>query len=318
MDAAEAPMDLFAIEVAAGPLLTGFGALLGARPDLPPRARKLYRERVGHFLTWVRETGGFGDALHCARGRDRAVDAYLGAAVADRGVAGRTLELSLRALNAFYEWLGLGPPAVPRVLIAPADPRALELGERRAVLRAAAERGPRAYALLVFGLDLGVGTAELVTLDLAGLDLGKWPGQLGIPDQGGGSRTVPLSPVSRAAVAAWLPERRRILRGEEHRALFLTEQAPPRRLLQRTLEDAVRAIGRDAGVDLSPEALRATAEQKLLREGLAPEVVAGRLGGVVPSPAARRNEPGRKSLRGRPRVPVPGSEQLDLFGGPTG
>ncbi|MEV6280930.1 site-specific integrase [Nocardia sp. NPDC051832] len=309
MDAMEAPMDLFAIEVAAGPLLTGFGALLGARADLAPRSRKVYRERVRDFLAWIRETGGFADALHCARGRDRAVDAYLGAAVADRGVAGRTIELSLSALNAFYEWLGLGRPAVPRVMTTPVDPRALALAEQRAVLRAAAARGPRAYALIVFALDLALGTAELAAMDLTGLELAKWPGQLGIPESAGGSRTVPLTPVSRAAVAAWLPERRRILRGEEHRALFLTEQAPPRRLLQRTLDDVVRGIGRDAGVELSAEVLRATAEQKMLRDGIAPEVVAVRLGG----PPTRAAAPRPRITRRPPRLPLPGSEQLELF-----
>ncbi|MEV0252379.1 site-specific integrase [Nocardia sp. NPDC050712] len=306
--------DLYSIEVAGGPLLTGFTALLAGRVDLTPRMRKAYRERVGHFLGWVRETGGFGDALHCARGRDRAVDAYIGVAVADRGVAGRTVGLSVTALSAFYEWLGLGGPPTPRVMVEPVDPRALELAQQRAVLRAAADRGPRAYALIVLGLELGSSAAELVALNLTGVDLAEWPGRLTIPEAEDGARTVTLNPVARAAVVAWLPERRRILRGEAHRALFITEQAPPRRLLQRTLDDVIRTVGRDAGVELAPGALRATAEQKLLRAGESADAVAARLGRPDSTPN-RRAAPRREYPRRRARPLVRGAEQLDLFGG---
>ncbi|MGW0248493.1 tyrosine-type recombinase/integrase [Nocardia goodfellowii] len=311
VNAPDAPLDLFSIEVAVDPLLTGFTALLAGHRDLAPRSRKAYLERVAHFLTWIRETGGLADALHSARGRDRAVDAYLGAAVADRGVAGRTINLSLTALNIFYEWLGLGELPMPRVLVDPVNPHTLELTEQRAVLRAAAARGPRAYALVVLGLDLGPRKSELVDLDLAGVDLAKWPGQLTIPETTGGSRTVPLGPGARTALVAWLPERRRLLRGHEQRALFITEQAPPRRLAQRTLDDAIRAIGHDAGVDLSPGLLRATAEQRMLREGLAPELVATRLGRRGSDRASTLLE---QAPRRRTRVPLTDSEQLDLFG----
>ncbi|MFF0496367.1 hypothetical protein ACFYU5_08195 [Nocardia aobensis] len=59
-------------------------------------------------------------------------------------------------------------------------------------------------------------------LALTGLDLADWPGALAITDSSGGTRIVPLQPGTRAALVAWLAERRRLLRGHpEQIALFL-------------------------------------------------------------------------------------------------
>ncbi|MFI9634146.1 hypothetical protein ACIHAX_15765 [Nocardia sp. NPDC051929] len=63
-------------------------------------------------------------------------------------------------------------------------------------------------------------------------------------------------------------------RPPEQVALFLTEHAPHRRLAVRTVADA--------GLDISPGTVRATAEQRMLREGLPPTVVAARLGQQAP------------------------------------
>ncbi|WP_159851232.1 hypothetical protein [Nocardia sp. CY41] len=50
----------------------------------------------------------------------------------------------------------------------------------------------------------------------------------------------------------------------------------------RTVDDAIRAVGADAGLDISPGTLRATTEQRMLREGLPPAIVAARLGQQAP------------------------------------
>ncbi|WUA09407.1 hypothetical protein OG225_06905 [Nocardia sp. NBC_01377] len=93
----QAPGELSSVQIAASPILTRFTAALADRDDLAARSRETYRERVGHYLNWLRDTGGFDDALHSTIGRDRAVDAYLAIAVAERGIAGRTVNLTLTA-----------------------------------------------------------------------------------------------------------------------------------------------------------------------------------------------------------------------------
>lgn len=139
------------------------------------------------------------------------------------------------------------------MVVEPINPRTLGPSEQRALLRAAAARGPRAFAMIVLALDAGPRKSEIAALALTGLDLADWPGTLAITDSTGGTRTVPLQPGTRAALVAWLAERRRLLRGQpEQVALFLTEHAPHRRLAVRTVDDAVRAIGADAGLDISP------------------------------------------------------------------
>ncbi|MGY2148828.1 tyrosine-type recombinase/integrase [Nocardia gipuzkoensis] len=194
-------------------------------------------------------------------------------------------------------------------------PRTLGPAEQRALLRAAAARGPRAFAMIVLGLDTGPRKSEIPALALTGLDLGDWPGTLAINDSTGNVRTVPLQPGTRAALVAWLAERRRLLRGHpEQVALFLTEYAPHRRLAVRTVDDAIRAVGADAGLDISPGTLRATAEQRMLREGLPPAVVAARLGQQAPDRDRVRALLGGAAARPRNRLPLTGHEQLDLFG----
>ncbi|MEU2032632.1 tyrosine-type recombinase/integrase [Nocardia amamiensis] len=306
-------LGLFSIEIAADPMLAGFTAALADRDDLAVRSRETYLERVGHFLAWLGADRSHDDALHSPTGRDRAVDAYLTAAVEERGVVARTVNLTLTALTVFYTWLGLGAPATPRVVVEPINPRTLGPSEQRALLRAAC--GPRAFAMIVLGLDAGPRKPEIAALALTGLDLADWPGTLSITDSTGGSRTVPVQPGTRAALVAWLAERRRLLRGQsEQVALFLTEQAPHRRLAVRTVDDAIRAVGADAGLDISPGTLCATAEQRMLRKGLPPAVVAARLGQQAPDRDRVRALLGGAAPHPRNRLALPGSEQLDLFG----
>lgn len=100
----------------------------------------------------------------------------------------------------------------------------------------------------------------------------------------------------------------------EQVALFLTEHTPDRRLAVRTVDDAIRAVGADAGLDISPGTLRATAEQRMLREDLPSAVVAARLGQQAPDRDRVRALLGGAAARPRNRLALTGSEQLDLFG----
>ncbi|MET7772228.1 tyrosine-type recombinase/integrase [Nocardia sp. NPDC005366] len=307
-DAFDATGEFMPVQIAASPILTGFTASLTNRDDLAPRARDTYRERVGHYLNWLRDTGGYDDALHSPVGRDRAVDAYLTTAVHDRGIATRTIDLTLTALTTFYEWLGLGAPATPRAILDPLTPDTLSPTDQRAVLHAAAARGPRAFALIVLSLDVGPTNTEIAALDLTGLDLARWPGALTITDTTGAAREVPIQAGTRAALTAWLSERRRLLRGRpEQRALFLAEHAPHHRLAVRTIDDSIRSIGAAAGLDISPGSLRATAAQRLHHRGLPPAAIATRLGHRTPDPRRVLDHPART------RIPLGDNEQLDLF-----
>lgn len=308
---------LFSFEAATDPTLSGFDAALAARTDLTPRSRETYRERIGHYLRWLTEHTGHEDALHSADGRERAVDAYLRATREKHGITDRTANLTLAALHVFYDWLGLGAPTASYTAVDPAGPRPLSPPEQRRLLRAAAARGPRAFALITLGLDIGPRKWEFAALDLEALDLTGWPGTLTVTSPAGRHRDVPLRPGSRAALVSWLAERGQRLRAHhtpDPEALFLTDTTPYRRLAPRTVDDAVHTIGVDAGLSLSPGILRATAEQRMLREGLAPAIVAARLGQQAPDPDRVRALTGRVTPRPRVRVPPTGPEQLDLFG----
>ncbi|WP_216911397.1 tyrosine-type recombinase/integrase [Nocardia noduli] len=312
---AEDPFDtgeFMPVRIAASPILTGFTASLAGRDDLGREDRGTYGDRAGHYLAWLRDTGGYDDALHSPLGRDRAVDAYLTTAVHDHGIAARTVATAFTVLTAFYRWLGLGTPATPRAILDPLAPNTLSPIDQRAVLRVAAARGPRTFAMIALGLDVGPRKTELAALDLTGLDLARWPGSVTLTDATGATRQMPIQTGTRAALTAWLSERRRLLRGHsEQRAVFLAEHAPHHRLAIRTVDDAIRAVGVDAGIDISSATLRATAEQRLRGQGLPLSIIATRLG-------HHRSEPWRDHPAPSPRIRnrLPDHEQLDLFGDP--
>ncbi len=310
-------LKLFSMDAAATPITTGFDYALQDRDDLADRSRQTYLERVGHFMAWLDTHNGFDDALFSPAGRDRAVEAYLTAAVQERGVVGRTVNLTLSALAAFYTWLGFGAPTTPRAAVAPITPRTLSRSEERALLYAAAEkRGTRAYAMIALVLDIGLRKSEITTVQLAGLDLAHRPGRLTIgPTGSSDTRSVPLQPRTHTALRAWITERRRWLRNyPPQTALFLTAHAPHRPLTPRTVDYAIRTVGEKAGLDISPGTLRATAEQRMLHEGLSSNEVAARLGQQAPDPDRIRALCNTTTPRPRTRLALTHAEQLVLFG----
>ncbi len=296
------------------PVLIGFATWMTSRADYALRTRQTYLERVTTFMAWIERSGSqHSDALHTARGRDRAVDGYI-ADVAARDRAPSTINVSLAALDVFYCWLGLGSPRAITVADPQVVPRTLGDAERRALINAAASAGPRAMALIQLGLDAGPRESEIAALDVTALDLSEHPGAIDITDSIGAVRTVRIQPATRAALVAWLPVRQQLLgrdRAAGQPALFVSQRAPHGRLAARTVDDIVRDIGAAAGLVLAPGTLRATAELRELYAGSAPDAVAARFGQKVVNRARIQ-----ALLGGQPvsRRPLTNSEQLHLFG----
>lgn len=313
-DAAESVPD--PADFAYQPVLLGFGSALGARTDLKARTRQTYLERVRQYLRWVSGQEGYPDALTSPQGCDRAVTDYIAAAV-ERGAAGSTINVTRWALEAFYTWLGLPPPALAHADVGPIAPRTLDDRELRSLLREAAAAGPRAYALIVLALDdNGPRETELTNLDVSDLDLNEFPGRVSVTDPSGQIRTQQLQPGTRVALVAWLAQRASLLgdRTADTTALFTTLSPPYTRIAPRTVDDIVRSVGREAGVEVSPGMLRATAEQRQLRAGVPPVEVADRLGQRKSNPARVRALLADSSRGRRNRLALSRTEQLTLFG----
>ncbi len=150
-----------------------------------------------------------------------------------KGLAPRTLALTLSAWRGWFRWLGrhrgwkmnpvLGvrPPKaakpLPKVLSVDSTSRLLaeSAGEQPAQLR------DQAMFELLYSSGLRLG--ELVALDVGDGRLDLRQGEVTVTGKGAKTRTVPVGSKAREALRAWLEARNRIA-GPNERALFVGER----------------------------------------------------------------------------------------------
>jgi len=175
-----------------------------------------------------------------------------------------SVNLALAALDSFYSHLGLGRPVVRREELPGRAPRALSPEDQRRLLRSAERCSARDRAIVVVLLYTGLRLAELVALDVDDVRTSARKG-LVIVRSGKGDeyREVPLNALGRQVLDEWLAERKRLEPAEA--AVFLSRAGG--RLSKRSVDDAVRRVGKDAGLTLSPHVLRHTCLTALVRQG---------------------------------------------------
>jgi integrase/recombinase XerC len=261
------------------------------RLPLSANTRRAYRTRVANFLAWLvsADLDG-GDPLADPHARDYAVRDY----TRHLRVVGKkepaTINAVLAALDHFYRWRGLGPPNARRQDLPQLAPRALEPAEQRRLLRAV-ERSPSARdrALMLTLFYAGPRISEAAALEVGDVRLTARKGELAIRDgKGGTARKVPLHAEARAALAAWLADRARLLeqlaeRGRpaapaEQEALWLSRRGT--RLTTRAIDLLVRTLGAEAALEeeLSAHVLRHTCFTNLRRAGVDLVTIAGLAG----------------------------------------
>jgi|GEM_PF-2966382 len=267
----------------AGEALAGFETHLAGRGDLADNSRDTYMERVADWLAWLESTD-HPDALTESLARDRAVLAYRDHLLVERQLTVGTTKLALAAIDAFFKWRGLGPAAVARPRWRHPGLRTLDVGEQRALLRAAAARGHRDHAVIGLMLSNGLTVSECQLLADDEVHLTVDAGHMQIRSLDGQMRTAALANSTRQLIEAWRIERRAMLRGRRRRALFLSERMTPM-LSATTIDRIVRSTGREAGLvpDISPGTLRWTFQAQVLEVGIEPALVATVMGLVRPN-----------------------------------
>lgn len=218
------------------------------------------------------------DAGLVAAGSDD-LRAYI-AALARARLSPRTAARRLSALRQFYRFLfsegvrgddptdPLDPPRRGRPL-----PAILSEVEVDALLAAArAVEGPagrRLVALLEVLYATGLRVGELVRLPAAAAKTD--PRFLVVRGKGGGERVVPLGEPARAALAGYLPVRRRFTpAGRESRWLFPSPRARAGHLSRERVGQLLKALALDAGLDpgkVSAHVLRHAFATHLLARG---------------------------------------------------
>jgi site-specific recombinase XerD len=235
-------------------LLAAYLSWLEGRP-LAARSRETYAHQVRRYLGWLGDRSPVdGDPLAESDARDWAVRDYKRHLKAVERWKPASVNLALAALDSFYTQLGFGRPVVRREELPKSAPRVI------------AERAKaRDRAVVVVLLYTGLRLAELIALDVDDVKTSARKGLVVVRSgKGDAYREVPLNALVRQVLDEWLAERKtRAAEGE--RAAFVGRSG--RRLSKRSVDDVVRGLGKDAGVQLSAHILRHTFLTRMVRQG---------------------------------------------------
>ena len=183
--------------------------------------------------------------------------------------AAATVSKHLAALQDFYLWRGLGPlQGIRRHRVPRHAPRAMDPRAKLRYLRAVeACQSARDRAIALLPLYAGTRIAEIRALDVADVRLSAREGEIHLVGKGDKSRTVPVHPKLREALAAWLAERPS-RRGADPAALFISGRGT--RMTTDAIADVIDAITAAAGMDdhVTSHVLRHTFGTELTRSGV--------------------------------------------------
>jgi integrase/recombinase XerC len=264
------------------PAIEAFGRHLRAERGLSEQTRRAYMADVQRLAGFLGAEGG---AASVTRDDVRDWLASLHGAC-----SAATLGRRLAGVRAFFRFLqregrveldptaGLPAPKQPRRAprplsvddcwaLAEHDGAATSRGEEETPARRRARLRDRALVELLYGAGLRVG--ELVALDVRDVDLHR--GDVRVLGKGGKERIVPLPAAARAALAAWLEERRRpgVLAEPLFVSLRPRREAEPRRLGARDVRRVLARRARDGGLHdrVHPHKLRHSYATHLLDMG---------------------------------------------------
>jgi site-specific recombinase XerD len=249
-------------------LLAEYAAHLEHSP-LTGHTPRTYLGAVRAYLEWLQGAETDGDPLSDAAAKDWAVRDYRSYLVTVAKRATATVNKHLAALVDFYTWRGLGQPqGVKRHQVARHAPKALEPRAKLRYLRAVeACPSARDRAIALLPLFAGTRIAEISALDIADVRLSARKGEVHLVGKGEKSRTVPVHPKLREALAAWLAERPE-RPGADTAALFTSGRGT--RMTTDALADVIDRITSTASLEdeVTSHRLRHTFGTELTRNGV--------------------------------------------------
>ena len=179
-----------------------------------------------------------------------------------RGIGGKSIARTLSAWRGFFAYLarrhgidnnpclGMRPPKSAKTL-----PQALspEQATKLVDVKDDDTLAVRDHAILELFYSSGLRLAELVGLDLDGLDLAE--GTVTVTGKGNKTRIVPVGQFAIAAIQAWLPQRA-LLKAEDENSLFISRNG--KRLTPRAVQYRLKtwAIKQGIAGNVHPHMLR--------------------------------------------------------------
>jgi integrase/recombinase XerC len=249
------------------------------RCKLSAHTVRAYKRQATAYLTWLAGRPDHGDAFADVVGAEAAVTAWRKNLMTGKA-APASINQALAAVTLLYAQAGLRI-AVKRARVPkPGEPDALIPAEQGWVERAAARRGVRDRAIVAVLLYAGAREEECARLDAEDIALTARTGHVRLHGKGDEVRTVPLPPVARQHLAAWLDER-----GTHDGPLWTGQRGV---LTISGIVQVVLAVGEDAGLPgLRPHRLRHTYATRLRQGGADPAQVQALLGQASIETAAR-------------------------------
>lgn len=237
------------------------------RANASPHTMRAYERWMREFVRFLEQSGrSLDQTLHDEHERSFAVRDFRHYLRHSRRLAPTSVNQALAALHTFYQSQGLTAPEVKREDLPQLAPRALSAEEQRRFLRAV-ERCPhvrdRAIAHILY--YCGLRAAECVGLDVEDVLISDRRGRLIVRHgKGGRQREVPVHPVARKSLLAWLQERRATF-GDSLQPVFVNPRGG--RLTTRSVDLLMDRLGEEAGVEVSAHVLRHTFATNLIRKG---------------------------------------------------
>jgi integrase/recombinase XerC len=237
------------------------------RAPLSQNTKRAYASRVTAFLEWLPE------GTNLAEDRDFIIRDYR-QHLKNARRAPSTVNSALDALGHYCLTLGYGAPNAKHERLPQASPRALEPREQTLFLRAAEKAdSPRDKAIGLLGFYSGLRVAEISALNVADVVLSARKGQITVwHGKGDRHRELPLHPEAKAAISAWLKDRR----ASSSEALFLNQRGG--RLSSRSICEIVAQLGASVGLVVTTHTLRHTFGTNLVRQGTDVVIVAEMMG----------------------------------------
>lgn len=249
-------------------------ASIGASQGVASATLVAYRRDVAGFLSYLSRLRGH--PIDCARLADLSLSELRGWMADERvrGISPRSLARELAAVRSFMRWLGkrdgFDPVAVCAVRTPRFQrklPRVPSVAATRQLVDAIAEQasqgwiGARDRALITLLYGAGLRISEALSLDMSQLPLAE---SLKITGKGDKDRVIPIIPVAREAMDAYLQLRPH---ATGCTAVFLGQrgQAMNQRTARKVMHKARLALG--LAPDATPHALRHAFATHLLNAG---------------------------------------------------